>query len=1119
MIKHLLFSLFAIATLSSSTSAGLIPGQDAYIVRREALSMANGLTRPATANLVRRPTPGTYIPGILVVKTRVHHGIARQQVSIGGSMVNQDLAVLNVQEVSSAFMNLADADLSHELGMDRIYHVRYNEGIDPFDACARLMDNPDVEYAVPLYTHKLFYAPNDARYTQQPWMSTMRVDKAWDVTKGAATVIIAIIDSGTDWQHEDLAGNIWNNTKEIAGNGIDDDANGYVDDIRGWDFVGNISSADAQNGIARPDNDPRVSGTISDVTGHGTVVGGCASASTNNAKGVAGVGFNCKIIPIKCGSDNPNYGGILRGYEAIIYAADLGAHIINCSWGGAGLNPAGQDVIDYATSKGSLVIAASGNDGLDNDSYLQSPASFDGVLSVGSCSVSDVVSNFSNYGANVDVYAPGEGILSTYPNNQYRALSGTSFSSPLTSGIAGLVKSVHPDWTPQMIAAQIRGTVDPLNGISIDMKPDYWGRVNAERAVKVNASFSSGERMPGLVLSKTEINGSTSGKITSLNKTTIKFTIKNVLADAQNVTVVPRLMSSNVTYLGTVAIVLGSITKGGEVSGTFDVQLAQNYPWHAASVDIALSLNSGTYTNLEVLSIAVELPTSNAFDVLVQIPSSTFDLIDYTADGTLFGTGQIFGQRGMVLGNKSGAGGFVATPFVATAIEAMGANSVIMGGLSNTTPTISRSTNAGSSWSGINVSAFSASVEGIRMYDAQNGVFIGNPVAGKYGIGRTTNAGASWVTSTTSPLSTGTDRLIPRGVFFHGDAIFFATVNSKVLASLNKGQTWLQGSLSVAGASIVSIAFRDSTNGLLLYRTNSASDAPYRLASSTNGGANWKAGTTNLALGFTPARVDAGPSHFLLIGTNGAVVGSDNNGVNWQPILSQPAGTVVYAQAMTLDRPSIFMCGSAISLLQYRYSGPNGTKLPEFTTSQVGFGIMEPGQVRSRTATIKNTGTSDVNVSAYATLSEGTTPANVFTISSTPKDVVPAGGSISVPLRCTATDVGQYSGKLRVTSDGTPNIIEIILAALVNPPTSVQEDLFAMGPVTVGPNPASATLAITGYTPMQITLISLGGSIVHRYTVEPGTTAIDIRSIPAGAYQLVMIHGMGIRTVPISIIR
>ncbi len=1107
--------LLALAFITPAT-AGLLPGRDAYAVVRNATPLPNGMVLPASVSIIERPKPGTFVPGVVIVKTRAAHGVARNSGSIIGSAANNTLASADVRDVQSAYFNLADGELAKSIGLDRIYQVRFDAGIEPFDLCARLMENSDVEYAIPLYIHTMFLTPNDPRYSQQPWMSSTKTNLAWDVTKGSASTIIAIIDSGTDWQHEDLASRIWTNPNEIPDNGIDDDKNGFIDDIRGWDFVGNVSSADVQQGILRPDNNPRVTGQITDVTGHGTVVGGCAGAATDNAIGVASTGFNCKIIPIKCGSDNPNFGGILQGYNAIAYAADLGAPIINCSWGGAGIDPGAQDIVNYATNKGSLVIAASGNDGLNNDSYLQSPASLNNVLSVGSCSVTDRPSNFSNYGMNVDVYAPGENILSTYPNNQYRALTGTSFSSPLTSGIAALIKTLHPDWTPEMIAAQMRGTVDEMVGVSANIRPLYWGRVNAQRCVTVNSSWTSGTRMPGIV--STGVTIGTSGKITSLEKTTVQFNLKNVLADAQNVAVTVQVNDPRVRYFGNSTIQVGSMARNATTSGSFELQLDQAYPWYASNINVTLTISAaGNYVAFEPILVPVQITTQNSFSLLASVPSSSWDIIDYTTDGTLYATGTVFGQRALLRGTQGGGGGLGGLPYSATALDAVSSTQVLFGGIQSGRASISRSTSGGNSWSTNDVSAQMASVESIRMYDGQNGIAIGNPVSGRFGVASTTNGGGEWRSVTTAPSANGSERVVSKTVWHLGNAFWFATSSGRILSSLNRGQTWAQGSLGVTGAVIVSMAFRDSSNGIILYRTGLDEAGPYRIASSTNGGVSWRAGTTDLALGTIPVSVGANQSHHVLVGVNGEVFGSDDNGSGWQVILSQPAGVVIGTMYLVTDRPTIFLAGAALSMLQYRYAGPNGTKIPEFSTTQLGFGFLEPGQTRLRTATLRNTGTSDLVVSEYGTVSVGSTPAGAFSIATDPRTIVPAGGSTSISLRCTASDTGAYEGRLIVLSNGTPSTIELPLFAMVTPATSVAEDQMCVAEVTLWPTPASTSIRVTSQATISATVFSLSGQQMYTGLLDAGQSTIDVTTWPSGTYTMLLVHGMGVRSVPLIV--
>ena len=265
--------------------------------------------------------------------------------------------------------------------------------------------------------------------------------------------------------------------------------------------------------------------------------------------------------------------------------------------------------------------------------------------------------------------------------------------------------------------------------------------------------------------------------------------------------------------------------------------------------------------------------------------------------------------------------------------------------------------------------------------------------------------------------------------------------------------------------------------------------------------------------------VNANTGHHLLIGNSGEVLGSDNNGGAWQTILTMTAGTVATTRAVVASRPTLYVAGTTLGELEYRYSGPNGTKLPEFTTILLNFGSMESGQNKTRTASVRNNGTSDITVSKFETVSDGTTPADAFSITSTPKTTISSGASISIPLRCTGTTPGTYNGKLRMTSDGTPSVVELALTAIVTPPVSVTEDVMAMGAATAWPNPATTELSVRAFVPMTVSLVSSKGELVARYDVQPGESRLDVRSFPQGMYTLIMMHGAGMRTMPIVIQR
>ncbi|MFV2065691.1 MAG: S8 family peptidase [Pirellulales bacterium] len=348
-------------------------------------------------------------------------------------------------------------------------------------ALAAYRDRPDVLYAEPNYMVYATAEPDDLRFSELWGLNntgqtggTVDADidapAAWDVTTGSNSVVVAVIDTGVDYTHEDLAANIWVNPGEIAGDGIDNDGNGYVDDIRGYDFANN-------------DNDPM------DDQGHGTHVAGTIGAVADNGVGVTGVNWNVQIMAVKFLAADGS-GSVADAIDGITYAVDNGALISNNSWGDNGeFSQALFDAVQYAQSAGHLFVAAAGNGnslgiGQNNDLNPFYPAGLglDNVLSVAASDNNDNGATFSNYGVTtVDLAAPGVDILSTTRSNTYGTLSGTSMAAPHVTGVAALLYAAHPDWTYDQVIQQILSTVDPLpafQGITVT-----GGRLNAASAL------------------------------------------------------------------------------------------------------------------------------------------------------------------------------------------------------------------------------------------------------------------------------------------------------------------------------------------------------------------------------------------------------------------------------------------------------------------------------------------------------------------------------------------------------------------------------------------------------------------------------------------------------------
>lgn len=280
--------------------------------------------------------------------------------------------------------------------------------------------------------------PNDPNYGEQWNLSLINMPEAWRVEQGNPEVTVAVVDGGVDTRHPEFRSQLWQNVGEIPGNGIDDDANGYIDDINGWDFSDAPTLPGSGDSTVR-DNEPE------DEIGHGTHVSGIIAAAANDGIGIAGIAWRCRLMPLRA---DFKYGG--GGYlqnddvaAAIVYAADNGARVINMSWGDTVNAFIIEDAIAYAYAQGCILIAAAGNAGSVGSWY---PAGLETVISVAALGAEKQLSGISNFGATIDIAAPGEEILTTDLNGGYQHASGTSMAAPHVSGVAALIVSANPNY-------------------------------------------------------------------------------------------------------------------------------------------------------------------------------------------------------------------------------------------------------------------------------------------------------------------------------------------------------------------------------------------------------------------------------------------------------------------------------------------------------------------------------------------------------------------------------------------------------------------------------------------------------------------------------------------------
>lgn len=435
IIDHMprLFSLLVIAALTGSF-LGFSPFQ----------------TRPGSE------TPGaqngySYAPGILIV------GLASAGKNFQIAALEQSLQAQQVAALSQI-----DAIILHvPPGQEQ-------------QAASLAKQNPAVAFAEPDYIitadsgSSSGRIPDDPFYDQQWSLQKIGVSIAWEVTTGLPDVLIAVVDSGVQLDHPDLADKIWTNPGEIPGNQLDDDGKGKVDDVHGWHFY----HQDTNLGFV-----PAEDANVSDDFGHGTHVAGIVAASTNNQTGISGISWNSRIMPVKVLDQYGSgfYSDIAAG---IIYAADNGAKIINLSLGGVQPSELLRSAVDYAHNHGALVIAAAGNSG----AAVLYPAAYDPALAVAATDKNDQRPAFSNFGPQVDLAAPGTNIYSTWYRSNYFTKSGTSMATPHVAGVAALLWSYNPSLTADEIARILMHSAVDIEPAGVDIYTG-WGRLSAARAV------------------------------------------------------------------------------------------------------------------------------------------------------------------------------------------------------------------------------------------------------------------------------------------------------------------------------------------------------------------------------------------------------------------------------------------------------------------------------------------------------------------------------------------------------------------------------------------------------------------------------------------------------------
>ncbi|QNE38561.1 S8 family serine peptidase [Hymenobacter sp. NBH84] len=526
------------------------------------------------------PSAPTVQPGRLVFRLKPELRHLATATVIAEPTLLAALQRIGATQLHQKFSNtlLPDPEKPGSVDISLIYEIQLPTPTDLDRARHLLQNTGTVLYAEPLYYYAPLSQPNDpladsTRTDGQSYLRNIRAYSAWDVTKGDTTIVIGISDTGINFDHQDLGQVKYNYADPI--DGIDNDHDGYIDNFRGWD-------------LADKDNNPYVDALLGPKK-HGVLVTGIAAGTPDNAKGIAGVGYKCRYLPLKIYPSTAQ--GAFSGYESMVYAAEHGCQVLNVSWGGPGSRSQyEQDVISYvAVNRDVVIVAAAGNNNAEQDFY---PASYDHVLSVAGIRA-DNTRGALTYSRRVDICTLGTDVLTTLGDyvDGYVSVTGSSFAAPIAAGVAALVRSQFPSYSAAQVIAQVRATTNP-DIYTLPGNAAYLGKLGTGRLDAYRAVLTTDARAARVVRSQV-LRTSTAGQ------QELEIEVQNLLQPVTNLRVSLTSLSPYLTTPSDVFAVaaLPTLGRATNIDKPFRLTVAANTPLNAkALIECRLMADNGFQT-------------------------------------------------------------------------------------------------------------------------------------------------------------------------------------------------------------------------------------------------------------------------------------------------------------------------------------------------------------------------------------------------------------------------------------------------------------------------------------------------------------------------------------------
>ena len=692
--------------------------------------------------------------------------------------------------------------------LQRTYLLHFKDIKDVDNLISKLKKEKDVVYAEKAPLFKILYTPNDPDYNGNAnyrwYLDVIQAAKAWDIQKGNPNIKVAVLDNAIDVDHPDLKSKI----------------------------VAKIDLANNDDNPMPPKQDMEWT--------HGTHVSGLVGAATNNGIGIASIGFNISLMAVKISSDSTNGKTMSFGYQGIVWAADHGANVISMSWGGPGYYKTGQNVVNYAYNKGSVLVAAAGNDG--NSSALY-PGDYDHVICVASTNSNDAKSSFSQYGKAIDVCSPGGsnakgfGIFSTvdYVASDYGYMQGTSMATPIVSGLCGLMLSEDPTLTPEKLEAILKATCDNIDSINTGYVGQLGaGRIDAFKAIEaVKDSMALHSIVANFKASEVAIPQGSEVSFTDLsdgNPTAWSWTFEGGTPSHSNLQ-----NPANIKYAKPGAFKVSlTITKGTKTNTEVKTKFILVYPLVSGAWLPQATGFTAQSRGIDHISIVnPNVVWANAYDG----SGNKVNPLEFTKTTD--------GGATWTPGKYSG----IPTDYVVSCITAVDTSHAWIAMYSKT-GTFSHggvyaTTDGGTTWTHQSTALFNNKAsfpDIIHFWNTQDGVCMGDPVNNYFEIYTTTDGGVHWTPVPTSniPYSFSGEAGWTDLYAVYGNTIWFGTNKGRIFKSTDKGLHW---TVAAAGLTNIStLGFHNDSIGVVTdvtYDQTSGAVTSYQMKKSTNGGSTW----------------------------------------------------------------------------------------------------------------------------------------------------------------------------------------------------------------------------------------------------------------------------------------